>query len=44
MCLVDAAMIFYPIAIGSLSFTGVKLYRKYKESKKKTNTEPTTIQ
>jgi len=44
MCFVDASMIFFPIAFGALSYTGVKLYRKYKESKQKANTEPTTVQ
>jgi len=42
--MLDAALIFYPISAAALSFTGVKLYRKYKESQKKANTEPTTIQ
>ena len=44
MCFVDASMIFFPIAVGALSFTGVKLYRKYKESKQKANAPPTTDQ
>ena len=44
MCFVDAAMIFFPVAIGALSFTGVKLLRKYNESKKKANATPTTSQ
>tara|TARA_B100000470_G_C19765116_1_gene380266 strand:- start:687 stop:1352 length:666 start_codon:yes stop_codon:yes gene_type:complete len=44
MCFIDAAMVFYPIAIGSLSFISVKLYRKYKETKQKTDTQPATIQ
>jgi len=44
MCFIDAAMVFFPIAIGALSFTGVKLYRKYKETKKEPNSTPTTTQ
>jgi hypothetical protein len=44
MCFVDAAMIFFPITVGVLTLTGIKLYRKYKESKQKTNTEPATVQ
>lgn len=44
MCFIDAAMVFFPIAVGALSFTGVKLYRKYNESKQKANTTPTTVQ
>jgi|TARA_B110000438_G_C15696451_1_gene599157 hypothetical protein len=42
--MLDAALVFYPIAAGALAFTGVKLYRKYKESQKKTNPTPTTSQ
>jgi len=44
MCFVDAAMIFFPIAVGAVSFTGVKLYRKYKETKQKSDAQPATIQ
>jgi hypothetical protein len=44
MCFVDAAMVFFPISAAALSFTGVKLYRKYKEAKQNTNSKPTTIQ
>jgi uncharacterized membrane protein YebE (DUF533 family) len=42
--MLDAALIFYPIATGALAFTGMKLYRKHKESQKETNTAPTTSQ
>ena len=44
MCMMDAALVFYPIAAGALAFTGVKLWRKYNESKKETNSPPTTNQ
>jgi len=44
MCMMDAALIFYPTAAAALAFTGVKLWRKYNEAKKKTNTAPTTDQ
>lgn len=44
MCFVDAAMVFFPIAAAALSFTGVKLYRKYKETNQEPNTKPATIQ
>jgi hypothetical protein len=39
--MIDVAVIFYPIAIGSLAYFGVKLWRKYNESKKKANSTPT---
>jgi len=42
--MMDAALIFYPTAAAALAFTGVKLWRKYNEAKKKTNTPPTTDQ
>jgi hypothetical protein len=42
MCFVDAALIFYPIAVGCLVFTGVRLFRKYKETKNKPNEAPSS--
>lgn len=42
MCMIDAALIFYPLAVGSLAYFGVRILRKHNESKKKTNTTPTT--
>ena len=44
MCMMDAALIFYPTAAAALAYTGVKLWRKYNESKKKADTAPTTNQ
>ena len=42
MCMLDAALVFYPIAAGALGFTGVKLYRAYQRTQKKANPTPTT--
>jgi len=44
MCMLDAALVFYPIAAASLVYTGVRLWRKYNESKTKTNAQPPTTQ
>ena len=44
MCMIDAALVFYPIATASLAYTGVRLWRKYNESKTKTNATPPSTQ
>ena len=41
MCVIDSALIFYPTAVAALAYTGVKLWRKYNESKKESNGKPT---
>jgi|TARA_R110000744_G_scaffold79553_1_gene156132 hypothetical protein len=34
MCLLDAQLIFYPLAVFALTFFGIKIYKRYTLGKK----------
>ena len=40
----DAALIFYPLAVGSLAYFGIKILRKHNKTKKETDGKPTADQ